>query len=134
MKLLRYIIYISVLLIGCSAFAAPTHTTAADTIANLQDENVIAKKLTDYVNTQLVLTDRQYRRVYELMFKEAVLINQNLPDSVIQEVKKERDVKMKRILKQYQYNLYLKIRNSLYDILKEPEKNEEPKDSESTEN
>lgn len=132
MRTIKYILVaIFVITLGTSAAKArsqePLQKMVADTVTTQDPDeiNVIAKKLTDWLNTQLVLTDRQYRRINQLMFKEAVILKAKASDAVLQEAKNERHKKMQNILKEYQYNLYLKIKDAVYTALEEKEKQEE---------
>ena len=74
----------------------------------------IAKHLTDKLNNLLVFTDKQYKKAYKALYKEAVLIKAHTDSSIIKGAQEDRDRIMRSSLKEYQYHLYLNIKDSLY--------------------
>lgn len=86
---------------------------------NIDSAAAIASRITNWLDSQLVLTDKQYKRVHESIFKEVVLFEASGETLVVEEAQKEMDKKMKRFLKEYQYKLYLEIRDNIYAKLKE---------------
>lgn len=90
-----------------------------DTVATLNLDTVaaISTRVTDWLNSQLVLSDKQYKKLYESVFKEVIVLQTTNKHIDAQEALDEIDTKMKRFLKEYQYKLYLQIREKIYERL-----------------